>query len=60
MAPKHDFITALDKLPDDATVEDILQQIYVVLKVERGLDAARAGKKVPLEEVRRRVKSWSK
>lgn len=44
-----------DQLPDDATWEDVLYQIYVRQSVEAGLADARAGRLVSSDEVRRRL-----
>jgi hypothetical protein len=51
---------ALEKLPPDAPEEDVLYQIFVVLKIDRGLEAGRAGKIVPVDDVRDRLKNWSR
>ncbi len=59
MTTKQQFIAAIERLPDDASVDDILDQIYVVLKVERGMAAGKAGDKVSLTEAREEAKSWS-
>ena len=45
----------VDQLSDDATWEDLLYQIYVRQSVEAGLEDCRAGRLVPLEEVRKRL-----
>jgi hypothetical protein len=45
----------VDQLPDDATWEDLLYQIYVRQSIEAGLADCRAGRLVPVEEVRRRL-----
>ncbi len=45
----------VDQLPDDATWEDLLYQIYVRQSIEAGLADCRAGRLVPIEEVRRRL-----
>ena len=45
----------VDQLPDDATWEDLLYQIYVRQSVEAGLEDCRAGRLVPVAEVRRRL-----
>jgi predicted transcriptional regulator len=60
MSIRDDVMSALEKLPPDATEDDVLYQIYVVLKIDRGLAAARAGDKVSLEEARERIKNWPK
>lgn len=44
-----------EQLPDDATWEDVLYQIYVRQSVEAGLADARAGRLVSSDEVRRRL-----
>ncbi len=45
----------VDQLPDDATWDDLLYQIYVRQSVDAGLDDVRAGRLVPTDEVRRRL-----
>jgi predicted transcriptional regulator len=44
---------AVERLPDDATVEDAMDQLYFLSKVARGLDAADRGEVVSHEEARR-------
>ena len=44
-----------DQLPEDATWEDVLYQIYVRQSVEAGLEDCRTGRLVSTEEVRRRL-----
>lgn len=45
----------VDQLPDDATWEDLLYQIYVRQSIDAGLDDVRAGRLVSADEVRRRL-----
>ncbi len=44
----------IERLPDDATWEDLQHQIYFRQAVEVGLKDSREGRVVPLEEARRR------
>jgi predicted transcriptional regulator len=44
----------VDRLPDDATWEDLQYQIYFRQAVEAGLKDSQEGRIVPLEEARRR------
>ena len=37
-----------------ATVEEAMERLYFLAKVERGLDDAQAGRSIPHEEIRRR------
>jgi len=43
----------VERLPADATWEDLQYEIYVRQAVEAGLKDSREGKSVPLAEVRR-------
>jgi predicted transcriptional regulator len=45
----------VEQLPEDATWEDLLYQIYVRQSIEVGLADCRAGRLVPIEEVKRRL-----
>jgi predicted transcriptional regulator len=45
----------VEKLPADASVEEEMERLYFLSKVERGLEQADAGKTVSHEEVRRRL-----
>jgi hypothetical protein len=45
----------VDQLPDDADWEDLLYQIYVRQSIEAGLADSKAGRVIPVEEVRRRL-----
>ncbi len=44
---------AVERLPEDATVEDAMDRLYFLSKVARGLEAADRGDVVPHEEARR-------
>lgn len=45
----------VEQLPDDATWEDLMYEIYVRQSIEAGLQDSREGKTVPVEEVRRQL-----
>ena len=45
----------VDHLPDDATWDDVLYEIYVRRSVESGLADCQAGRLLPTEEVRHRL-----
>ncbi len=45
----------VDQLPDDATWDDLLYQIYVRQSIEAGLEDCRQGRLLPVAEVRRRL-----
>ena len=45
----------LERLPDDAGWDDIMYELYVKQKIERGQKASADGRTVPHAEVRRRL-----
>ena len=46
---------AVKNLPPDATVEEAMERLLFLAKIEQGLAEANAGKTVSHEEVRRRL-----
>jgi predicted transcriptional regulator len=52
---KERVLEAVGSLPADATIEDAMERLYFLAKVERGLAEADAGQGIPHEEVRKRL-----
>jgi predicted transcriptional regulator len=52
---KERVIEAVRNLPEDATVEDIMERLYFLAKVEEGLRQADAGETVSHKEAKRRI-----
>jgi predicted transcriptional regulator len=51
---KERILEALRALPPDATVEDAIERLVFMAKVEEGLAQLDAGQGIPHEEVKRR------
>ncbi len=60
MPTKEQMIKAIADLPEDATVHDAMERLYLLYKVERGLAQAEAGQKVSQEEARRLIRRISR
>ena len=58
MTAKEQVRQMLDKLPDDASFEDIQYQIYVREQIRSGLEEASAGKLIPQEEIEEFMEQW--
>jgi predicted transcriptional regulator len=52
---KDRVIDAVRALPEDATVEDAMERLYFLAKVEEGIRQANAGQTVSHDEARRRI-----
>ena len=48
---KSDIVRAVSDLPDDATLDDVFERLYVLHKIERGLKDAREGETMTQDEV---------
>lgn len=48
----------LEKLPDDSSFEDIQYHLYVLEKVERGIERAQTEGAVPHEQAKQRLSKW--
>lgn len=53
--PKEAARQLIDQLPDQATWDDIMYELYVKQKIEAGLKAGEEGRTIPHEEMRRRL-----
>ena len=51
---KQKIVETVEHLPDDATVEDAMERLYFLAKIERGLEQAKAGLGVLHEDVKKR------
>jgi len=52
---KERVLEAVRDLPDDASVEDAMERLYFLAKVEEGLRQAEAGQTVSHKEAKRRI-----
>jgi hypothetical protein len=57
-SPKDEVSALLKKLPDDASFEDIQYHLYVLEKVKRGQERARAEGTISHEDAKARLGKW--
>ena len=60
METKQQILRAIEQLPDDAGVEEALDRLYLLYKIDRGLKQADRGELLTQDEVRERVSKWVK
>lgn len=51
---KRKMVQAVESLPDDATVEDAIERLYFLAKIERGLQQSEADDTISHDDVKRR------
>ena len=52
---KQKVLEIVNQLPADATVEDVMERLYLLAKVERGLAQADRGETIPHADVTKRL-----
>ena len=58
MTTKELVLEAVKNLPEDAAIEDAMERLLVIAKIERGIEQAENGQLLSHEEVRQRVSKW--
>ncbi|OHB72940.1 MAG: hypothetical protein A2Z25_24780 [Planctomycetes bacterium RBG_16_55_9] len=60
MTTKEKVLQAVSSLPDDASIEDAMDRLLFLAKIERGLQQANAGQTIPHAEIKERMAKWLK
>lgn len=55
---KEEVSQLLERLPDDCSFEDIQYHLYVLQKIERGLQDIKEGRVYSQEEVEKYMSKW--
>jgi hypothetical protein len=55
---KHRVLKAIEELPQDATFEDVMERLYFLYKIDKGLKQVGAGETLSHEEAMERTKTW--
>jgi predicted transcriptional regulator len=59
MTAKAMVIDAIQKLPDESTIDEIRERIEFMAGVRKGLDAIERGDVVSLDEVEKKIDKWA-
>ena len=51
---KSEIVRAIQDLPEDATVEDAMERLYFLAKIERGLKQSESDETISHEEIKAR------
>jgi predicted transcriptional regulator len=55
---KQQAIQLIQALPDGATMDDIMAELYFKMQVDAGLKELDEGKSIPHAEVEQRISKW--
>jgi predicted transcriptional regulator len=56
--PKQVALYAIERLPDDVPLDEIVYRVYVLSKVQQGLTDIDAGRIVSTDELAREIEAW--
>jgi hypothetical protein len=57
---KQKVVKAIRDLPADASIEDAMQRLLFLVKIDRGLQQANAGQTIPHAQVKEKMAKWLK
>ena len=60
MLSKTELIQSIEALPDHISIEDVMERLFLLAKIEKGCQEADDGKTVSHEEAEKRMKKWLK
>jgi predicted transcriptional regulator len=58
MTTKEKVVQAVQSLPEDASIEDAMERLLLLAKIERGIQQADAGQLIPHDQVKERMAKW--
>ena len=58
MTTKDKIINGIKNLPDSVTIDDILDQIMLIEKIEKGIDQSNKNQVVSDDELDKRLDKW--
>lgn len=57
---KSTIINTLNKLPNKFNIDEFLERLIVIEKIDEGMEEAKAGKTISHEKVKKLVAKWHK
>lgn len=55
---KDQVISVISKLPDDAEIEDIMNRLYILNKINTGQTDVKNGRVISHEDMKKEMASW--
>ena len=60
MITKTQIINSLDKLPENLTIDQVIDQLIFIEKIQKGMDDSANGRINTKEEAKQKLKRWLK
>ena len=56
---KSDIESVIKTLPEETSVEEAMEKLYLLLKIEKGLQEAESGNVISQDKAEERLKKWA-
>lgn len=60
MLVKSEVIKAISSFPDNFSIDEIVEKLILLDKIDKGISQADSGKTLPEEEVDKKIEEWLK
>ena len=60
MGTKQQILKGMEDLPEEASVEDAIDRLYLLYKIDKGVSQADQGQLITQDEARQRMARWLK
>jgi predicted transcriptional regulator len=60
MLTKEKVINSVAALPEQFSIDDLVERLILIEKIELGIDQTQKGMTFTIEEVKEKIKSWRK
>lgn len=60
ISEKQNILKAVQALPDNTSIEEAIERLFLLFKIEKGCNQADSGKTVSHAEAEKRMKKWLK
>ncbi|MCC5622916.1 hypothetical protein [Nostoc sp. CHAB 5715] len=57
---KYQVLKAVEEMPQDVTFDEVMERLYFLYKVDRGLKEVETGNTMPHAEAKKQIKTWQK
>jgi hypothetical protein len=58
VTPKEQMLKAIEELPDEVGIEEVMDRLLLLYKIQQGIDQADAGQRFTQQEARERMARW--
>jgi len=58
MSLKEEALKTISELPDSANIDEIMYRIYVLDKINKGMDDIQNGNFITVQDLKKEIKSW--